>query len=1706
MAPKWVCGTDWESKVNGPFVGTCLSDNELKSVQRKVDQATERFEDNSENPKDGNFENSLRRLELPVELSINPRKITGCHLGRNVWRMQITIARLRLYLRYLQTRARFYKEAKAYDKEKSYTKAKRIYEELFGGSHRCLEPFQREIDRQIINHAINRNEHRRKIVNFIRDDKKAPLAMLRLGYAQLLLLDIHAEKIIPDHWIKWKNRKKISLKEIAGSLRFNLIRHLKVARDNLKLALKNWRKLPENDKHLKRVKARTLIRIKRAQDSINVEAARYLLESAKRLKVKDHNIALKLVNRSFKFCTGSDDKEAQTSSDLTRAWAYSSRASLKEEKEKGTGKADALKAARIYQRVYGTASPRVLQRLAMSKLEIYLNYADNLKLAEKYDQAIQAYEVVLKGGYPHRQIVKHRARLGIISTTIAKANYDYFKKGDDQQTLAIVEKTSQEAKQLLAEIQRGVNGSFTGKQYKAEGVKLKDTLAWAEATRGRIIREKEGGGKEYFERAEKLYAEISNSLDLNTQIESGITIAQLAMRQGDIYRDLKQYDRSIASYKKIKKEDVIYNRSRLSRVQAYVDKTKQSFARSGNLSGTLINLNKIYNALNSPTLDKRFTETEKLSHKLLKVQVGGTLGWLKIQELKRGEGRIYLNQSIGIIKDIISQLGKIDYKSRTTLLDNVYQTKAQLLLTIAELKKIAAERDENLLLQAEKDFDRAMAAFIEQGDHPKSVAGKIQAKLSKLEAAAMRIKQILWTNQYQKATVELQKINDSSDLLHVTARTKYLVKKKERRLIFRMLSTRALLSGISGGLKEKMKGEGEGRKLFEKARQYNKYAKIIATPELLKESDIPETNLALTRADLLKAEGLKDAGTLIWAIKAYRAIINAPVDSDSSLYYLSQNNQIAARAGRAESYISLGKLLEEEKQTPELLNEVRNLLIENEKNKEKKQATLAQLCYVEAAKNSAEAIGIVNKAIRTEELSRAGLGLRAIKALTGALGSLGRIKEESSQLRDDDAEPFKEYKVALMILHLALKGNNIDKIDTFKEFKDKYKNLISFLDNNRGKDGSIFTHDEVYYSTDTSSWSLPFSYVGFQIAAREYEGAIQSYEETRRSFDTAKSFAMDDRKFLADIHSAMGDLFTYKLKWFWTARKSYRWAREQINQLNAGLKEFPKVKEIERRLLFGEGKILIEKEKRKSKLQQDKRKYKLALLKYKEVLGKLKTIPKKSFKKKDIRDRARAYLSLADVYAYHLDDGIRALEHYRKARNYLSGFEKNMKMRRMLAQSYLGSGDVYRLPKLGRIDFKAAIQEYSSGIKLLENTENNKGLEMLSQLKLALAGALLGIGGSYLCKKAEVLIKEARKLIEPIPQDFNTEVVELSERIEAALVDYWRDSFQNSDWSFGSTLRLIWGSHLGKKEQGQELNLGMRRRLNQNQSLGITYSMSNIKRVIDFANKTRQRLVGGAAHYINLDYRYYNEKSLSWLNWGFSPSVQIGLMGFDTFKYKWGANYPEYENKQKKSHRLLTVAPKLEAVADFKYQASPKLFLMPGARAALSYQTRSGDNAGIVDHIDQEEKSPEKRKPVTPQIDKPWSFKGEAYLRAIVPHLRLGKRLMLSNVMGAVGGMFSYDPAAATANGFWKLDDKITLKRAALTLDFSADLNFTDDYNWMLFVDSHHEIGNVHNYNQARVGARYYPWGLEGYAGGSRFSLGDEQSSNSFFMGLRVNF
>ncbi|NQU17472.1 MAG: hypothetical protein HQ564_05330 [Candidatus Saganbacteria bacterium] len=1399
MAPNKICGeklkSTYETKT---YRGSCRNDDSLQDADNVIKDAIVRLINGSLNPKDGDFEGKAGGYEMPKVLEDNIREITGCRLTRGLaWRNQVTISQINLYLMYLVSKARFYKEAKNVGEYKKHLNlAKHIYEIFLKikkattrKSPSCTRPLSYKphvYDSKVIGHAIINKGHRDILVGFTwgfgtqLEKPKKPLAFLWLGYAQLLMLEIKSEDLLPSSMVN----RIVSDSEVK-TIRNILNGRFKKVKNIIKKAEAEAKNISVS--YLKEYRDKVFKQIRLVNRRLDIVKANHLLEIAKRLRVKNRTLALDEVERviKMKLPLGGAD-QIGVSAKLTKAWAYSSKANLLEEREAGAGKDDAIKAHERYKALLGTGG-KTLQKLAMPRQNIRLSYADNLKLAGEYKEAIKVYETVLKkankNGSVFVQLVANRAKLGIAGAKIAKVSRDYFETGKSKDAVAGLTQVEGSTRKLLGNLIKVFSGiSFnyrplSHKLYMAEIAKARDTLAWAISTKGRIARQERGAGRRYFAEAKKIYDEIGTNLSLNTQIETGLTKAQIAMRQGDVSRDLKDYTAAIGYYKTVTPDDITYTRSRLSIAQARVELIKRKYTRRGDVS--IAELEGIYSKIGALSTSPALTETEKLNAKLLLAQIKGSLGFLNLRGMSRARGKQDFEAAAKIVKGVKEELAKLGDERKEQLMKNISQTNASLQITIADLYKAAGERESKSLTLAFRGYKAAgkMPSLKPMEDD--------HIYIAKLEIGATRVKQLMSEGNYEGARKVLNIILKPANFQKHQELILDLRKKGLKRLEFKAKSALAFCLGTRGGLAEKMIGEGKGKAWFDRAKEiYRKLeqdqdqsanGKPYFSGELLDNNDLVRESLALTQADLLKAAGVKNMSSLRRAIIKYSRVLKRV---KAKLNGIVEKSKIPADQFEKVKHLfvdpnskKLGfkpKIKEREidkcdipKTTKDLLrqglNKYRHLrfklvnlrikatigiiealqsrgrIFELEAHGEKK----AEKAYSQAAQLGIQLLAALDNTKEVKDISRSAIGLRAIKAVSGALSSLGAVREDYGISNSADVEGLK--KMALMLYLRAINGNG--KEDEWKAVQEEakaaslnksifassglrpipgltFEKALSFVSSNRAKRPAVFTNNEVLYATETPKWSLPFAYIGLLSSAHLYGPAITKYEESNRELQKIGSLSLENRKFAAQIHATMGDVFCYRLEKFQRAKIFYERAKEQVKVLKSKIKGVvpAKIRDAERSIHFGMGKIYVAFEKDYGKAE----------LEYNAVLKALGSPePKWSMKKK--KAYALAHMGLGDILAYRRKDFDAAGKEYATARNYMAPLAgTNRSFRIMYAQSYLGEGDLYRLLKK---DCQMAVKMYKNGIGYVRGMPKREARKVLTGLYTALAAALSRLGG-----------------------------------------------------------------------------------------------------------------------------------------------------------------------------------------------------------------------------------------------------------------------------------------------------------------------------------------------------------------------------------------
>lgn len=1791
-----LCSDFEDKRINSASYGASQLDRfGLDVLFRKFNADTKKLMNKSLNPRNGDFESALGKLNTKPELARLEHRIAATNLSRSLqdW-TQASALSLRYYVWLIQTRGRFNKDAKNYIGAKSnFNMARIIYEVMLDNrSIGCIEPFKRDFDRMVIRHSIDIRSNRKIIRNYINDKSRSDLAQFRLGYADLLQSMIFEDDIVPDQWVvngpsTGEDRKA----KLEKNLRNHLLYPLLKAKKELTEAEKVAAKILTGDKGL------VTRDISRAKQRIPIVTANYLLEAAKRLKLKNHALALDVTNKAIRACevalkNGLSDKEVLTSAIMTLGWAYATKANLEEEKERQTGKANAETSAGIYRlMLYGDDSmlPKetkkllsdytgkisfisnswknitngggytakgidILKRLAINEVDLALSYANSLKSARRFNEAVTEYDKILglekRGGSLRvRDLTFFRAHNGLLNAKVARADKNYFETARTKEVVFELRKVIKNGKKVLSRIASHRKKRYSEFLYTAEKIKVRDTVAWAWAAIGRIKKAEQGEGVKELKEALKIYSEIQRSLspsirraeinDVRLNVETTLNDGQLGMRFGDLYRDLKLYDKSSESYNKVDRSDVFYRQAKISQAQANVDKFRYDYLKSGSTSFSLKSLKRALDDFGAfwNKEKKNMSDTERYSAALFVGQLYSKLGWLKVRSMNRKGAHHDFKRALKMVSHLDTALSNKTGKAKI-ILENLYQSTADFKMNMADLLKVAGERDNSKLKEAKTAYEAAeryLGSKTEQS--PRVFRGLVQARMGKLEIIARMAKNYLWDGNFDEAKLLLAEVVDKKEYYLKLAELLADPNRKElggtrlKRLAFRAYSSLAFCFGMLGGFNEKMEGEGQGAADFQKAlKLYKDMAtekdggSLVYGDEFLLENDMDRSALILTQADLLKASGNgtgdKKLEKLLGAIKKYKESAKMAQDKfleGSPISFLLKNVYYQSLIGIVETYIALGKKLEEASLKPEEIAKVKNILGSDQVSSVK----LADEVYVLAAKYANQIIKRLNREEgKIEDLSRASIGLRAIKAFAGAMGSLGSLREEWQEVQNPEiAELMVEYKMALLAYHQLINGDSDNGIwKSTKALMGKAINpVLNFIDSGKKGERQLLIDDEVLYDTDTSPWSMPFAYIGLLSSSRYYKKAIQKYEETRKDISGRKAISLQDRNFVAQIETAIGDLFSYKMRKYGEATIAYDNAQRQLDHmLGRPISNLKKVKEVKRSLALGRAKIAIEKGR-----------YEEALTLYNSVLS---YVPKNKPTFKDKRDWARAKLSLGDVYNYHLKDVDKAEENYKAAKDFLADKRKYVSLNIMYSQSYLGLGDVSRLRKM---DYRGAIKKYDAGIAALGTKRLNtrESAKLLAQLYTAKADALINIGGRDNYNKAKELIIKAKKAIEEckpakyalrdgkiynsnqcregFPNDpYDKDREDIEKRIKATLASIDKMNFDNPEWGVSAELGYVFEDYDGNKGEGLQFQTGLKKCFGPNHCLNLDYKLSDLNQTILTAYGTQTRFENGLSHMLELGYkfRWQNAFSQEWLTFSANPTIKLGSLDFKTTKYDWGNTYPSPESKNEEQHKQLTVTPGIGIGAMTQFNISDDVLFQGNAGLDLAYMSRSGDNASIIAKIGKEEDK-KSDKVVKYNNDDLRAIAPQAKASLLVPSIHLGKSAMLLNTRVSAGYKYERNEITASSYGRWMLDETMPLNRHAFTFSIGTEVSFGSSSQWRIGLASDGEIGPDHFYTQGSFSLARYDLGLELKLTGSHFELNNyNQSSSEIKAGLGWSF
>ncbi|MFH1617256.1 MAG: hypothetical protein ABIB65_01625, partial [Candidatus Margulisiibacteriota bacterium] len=874
-----------------------------------------------------------------------------------------------------------------------------------------------------------------------------------------------------------------------------------------------------------------------------------------------------------------------------------------------------------YGQINPHASVDLFAQFATSEVDLLVNLAENSRLAGDYEDAQKYYNLVLKnkGNLENLPwIVRFtilNANVGLAQTNLELAAKVHSLNQDYDLAKAGAEDARNKTQEALAEMRDLLKDTGISKFMKfrcqKEVAKAGTTLGWALNSLSNYERELGNvkQAKALAKQAENIYRAYQGNnavsddntalintwysgqdakrktllnLELNLSPEFfRLGVADSLQNQNEFRKAISEYDAVIAA----SRERGFYNRAVLGRDRARIAEAKAMYTRDGHLreAHALIALAKgslEKFAVESETPKAR--ESERLNARLMISQLLGTQGYLHIQGLQRASADANFDEAGDIVLKVIDDIKADKYTPKA--LREAYTNPGLLYFTHAEIIKARWQMDKDPgyknLQKAEESMKAAETEYKKLGSTAGKI-GKLKLLLARADLAATQARLLLRDGEFSRAFDKV-----GAEIEKVKSCICTLLDENAPNSAFKGLRLLSWLIGMQGGSYEKLHGEGTARKYFLEAAvlqsailgktsayeagidnntravlgKLRAHNGMFADPDFLELSDLTKAHLLLDMANILKAASItpgaagfsESVETLKEAVKTFRETEKeaGKVKAGSLLSYLAGNIKNGAILGIAESQVTYGQMLEEKR------SEYEN----------------AEKSYLQALKTAGKVVEAFiqyngsNGGIQNFEAAK--LGLQIYKTLIWVTNSLGGVREELSR---DYFEIRPEFKIALILNRGLLKANHVtsewaeireEAIEAAKkgdvlDIQLPLDKLMDIVRKNSSGGETIFIHPEMLFATDSNMWMMRFGYIGNLIGARVYGEAIREYELTLKELTEP---GIRENEFLADIHSAIADLFCYQVRAFDRARELYTKAAKSLlifstrQQLPEGLK------------------------------------------------------------------------------------------------------------------------------------------------------------------------------------------------------------------------------------------------------------------------------------------------------------------------------------------------------------------------------------------------------------------------------------------------------------------------------------------------------------------------------------------------------------------------
>lgn len=1230
-----------------------------------------------------------------------------------------------------------------------------------------------------------------------------------------------------------------------------------------------------------------------------------------------------------------------------------------------------------------------------------------------------------------------------------------------------------------------------------------------------------------------------------------------------------------------------YYGARLGHADATNSMARETYTRTGDLDEAQRMLDTAFADLEEMRDNRNRADRprtfERVRNQMLLAQTLSTRGWLRLQSLQGREGdngaNALFDQAEGIVNGLIREIDSGQLFTRSVsgqqledILKDAYLTRAQLHLIRAGILRDRGERDVAALNRANAEFARAREVYGDEGDTARSRLGRIEAQLGEIELGAFRARLLVRRGRYTEARTLI-----GSD---IQARLRdeiipELIRRRAPKLAFRAIRTLAWLLGLNGGYTERTRGEGTGstyfvhaanlyralmgqEPIYETAREGREWREflalvrgqsdVLAASNFLILSDTTRADLIMTEAELWKAAGVRERSHLERARNIYTSENLqeefAAIDNEHPLHFVGRNALNNARIGEAETMVTLGRLIyEEEADTPEEYQEV------------------ADLYRGALSANIGPVLDELNHGQTIRDLNLARLSLRSASALTWALSSLGELREQLEEEEGEDVtvRPQDEYLLSLIISRALIRGDMLGNTrsllsraswtseveggfdQAWQEMQTRANELlgegvlleaVTQLRNNRNN----VTNDEVLFASGTNMWSLRFGFVGSHISARLYGEAIHEYRDAISDMEDEEYVGIRELEFVADIHSAIGDVYTYKLQRYGNAVPVYDSALESIAQYLAAFEngdsnvpqevgsrrdrrrmidrylirnhDVPvRMQLIRHRVLFGFAKVAVER-------MQPRR----ALAFYNTVLespeyanltreveaqrGARMRELRADLTRRQVRTLAQGYSGLGDLQNYYLRDANQAENAYRRQIFLLSGLGA-APFQRSVAQSYLGLGNVERLR---RRDFADAVSHYDRGLGIIDGMRDRESRKIRAQLLAAKASAQAALGNM---RQARELIEQAFTVINSVRQDpYDQDRDDIREMIIEARRDILASDRTRRAGAVDVHYRLTYVSSTWRNvptDEGFEHSAGACVNPGRDMRLCFDYTSGLDTDLPQFsaAGEMLDRMSADRRNSFRIGFDFNREVN-RW-NLRVRPYLEGHVFNYRITEHQFSEDFntvdqaPGYPNVQENT--LVNLVPGIGIGADYRIQVTPETLLLVGADFDFNALISMGPNPSAeASRTSLREIEAATGRDMSGQIEEvnrelengplfSWSLNPRATLILPSWHIydREGRRILFAIRRPTIrlGGTFGQDPRGVTANGFWPLrrieENQATGERTvvesetdrlAFTIGFSTALAFGEQGRFQIPIFFDAQVGN-YTYIRGGLGFEY---------------------------------